>query len=528
MRSGFSNKVYAHDEMIKTDVLVIGGGMAGVFASVKASEKGLDVTVAVKGAVGTSGMTPFANTFIVFDETQGHRKEDWIEKFRKSGEHMVNLDYLEMLLDDSKARWEDLLSWGAIGVEDFGPILRGKVLKSGIRVLERTMITDLLKLKEQVAGAIGFSMEDERTFVIQAKVTIMCAGAGGFKPSGYPISSLTHDGDAMAYRAGAEIGGKEFVDFHYTGAEHPADAWFNWAGQHNGIHRTETPSFGKMPVIHFPLMVHHGEFPMILAFPPGFPDPPGGKPNASLIGKEIVGNAGAGLGVHKSEGIWPADKNCATPLPGLFAAGDGLCSMLCGAAYTGLGTSLSGSACQGARAGEVAAAYANSAETPAIRGADIKPLKERLFRPIRQKKGFSPAWVTQQIQNMMTPYYVLLIKEKGRLLAALKNVEFLRDHAAPRLMARDPHELRLAHETENMLLNAEMKLRAGLFRTETRGSHIREDYPSRNDPHWLAWVLCREENGKMVCSRKPIPKKWRPNLDLPIDQRYWYSLPGET
>jgi succinate dehydrogenase/fumarate reductase flavoprotein subunit len=109
MSSGF-NDVYAREEKIETDVLVISGGMAGVFAAVKAREKGLDVTMAVKGAVGTSGMTSFANTFIVFDEIRGHRKEDWIEKFRKSGEYLVNLDYLEMLLDDSKARWEDLIS----------------------------------------------------------------------------------------------------------------------------------------------------------------------------------------------------------------------------------------------------------------------------------------------------------------------------------------------------------------------------------------------------------------------------------
>ena len=42
-------------------------------------------------------------------------------------------------------------------------------------------------------------------------------------------------------------------------------------------------------------------------------------------------------------------------------------------------------------------------------------------------------------------------------------------------------ELRLAHETENMLLNAEMKLRASLSRTESRGTHYREDYPARDD-----------------------------------------------
>ena len=512
---------------IETDVLVIGGGMAGIFAAIKAKEKDLDVTLVVKGAVGSSGMTPFANTFMVFDETRGHKREDWIQKFRKSSEYMVNLDYLEMLLDDSRARWEDLVSWGAVGVNEFGPVLRKQVLKSGVRTLERIMVTDLIKQDGQIIGAIGFPFEKDRVIVIRTKATILCAGAGGFKPNGFPISSVTHDGDAMAYRVGTEIGGKEFVDFHYTGTEHTADSWFNWSPQHNGIHLTESPSSGRMPIIHFPLMVHKGEIPIIHAFPPGFPEPPGGWPNATLIGKAITGNAGAGLGVHKSEGIWPADAKCASEVPGLFAAGDALCSMLCGAAYTGLGTSLSGSACQGARAGEAAAAYASNTRIPVIKEAELKRLKERLFEPRIREKGFTPAWVTQQLQNIMIPYYVLLIKEKGRLEAALRNIEFIRDHLSPKLMARDPHELRLVYETNNMILNAEMKLRAGLFRTETRGSHIREDYPVRKDPVWLAWVLCKEENGKMTCLKKPISRKWRPDLNLPADQRYWYKLPGE-
>jgi succinate dehydrogenase/fumarate reductase flavoprotein subunit len=514
---------------IETDVLVIGGGMAGIFAAIKAKEKGLDVTMTVKGAIGSSGMTPFANTFMVFAETRGHQREEWIEKFRKSGEYMVNLDYLDMFLDDSKARWEDLVSWGAIGVNEFGPVLRKQVLKSGVRTLERVMITDLLKQNGQIVGAIGFPLEEDKMIVIRAKATIMCAGPGGFKPNGYPISSVTHDGDAMAYRVGVEIGGKEFVDFHFTNAEHPADSWFNWHTHHNGINRSETPLSGKMPVIDNPRQVHEGMIPIVFLLPPWLKEPPtGGFPNASLIGKEIIGNAGAGLGIHKSEGIWPVNEKCASKIPGLYAAGDGLCSMLCGAVYTGLGTSLSGSACQGARAGQAAAGYASSAKKPVIVVDELGRLKESTFEPRSRQKGFTPTWVTQQLQNIMIPYYVLLLKKQGRLEAALENIEFLRDHLVPKLIARDPHELRLVHETKNMLLNAEMKLRAGLFRTETRGSHIREDHPARKDPEWLAWVLCKEEDGKMKCVKEPIPVKWRPDLSLPMDQRYWYTLPGEV
>ena len=111
--------------------------------------------------------------------------------------------------------------------------------------------------------------------------------------------------------------------------------------------------------------------------------------------------------------------------------------------------------------------------------------------------------------------------------AALTIVEFLRDHMTPMLFARDPHELRLALETKNMILNAEMRLRASLFRTESRGCHYREDFPSRNDPDWLAWVLLKEENGRMVASKKPIPKEWWPDHSKPYDERYAFRFPGE-
>jgi succinate dehydrogenase/fumarate reductase flavoprotein subunit len=96
----------------------------------------------------------------------------------------------------------------------------------------------------------------------------------------------------------------------------------------------------------------------------------------------------------------------------------------------------------------------------------------------------------------------------------------MRDRLSPKLFARDPHELRLAHETKHMIVNAEMRLRASLFRTESRGTHYREDYPLRVDPDWLAWVMIKEVNGQMTLSKKPIPQEWWPDLTIPYEKRY--------
>ena len=127
----------------------------------------------------------------------------------------------------------------------------------------------------------------------------------------------------------------------------------------------------------------------------------------------------------------------------------------------------------------------------------------------------------------MLPYFVLYVKHGDRLEAALTTVAFLRDQLVPKLFARDAHELRLAHETRNMVLNAEMRLRASLYRTESRGCHYREDYPRRDDDEWLAWVLLREEDGRMTPTTEPVPAAWRPDPAIPYEERYPLRYPGE-
>ena len=103
----------------------------------------------------------------------------------------------------------------------------------------------------------------------------------------------------------------------------------------------------------------------------------------------------------------------------------------------------------------------------------------------------------------------------------------MNNHIVPKLKAKDAHEWRMAVETKNMTLNAEMIIRASLFRTESRGTHFREDHPRRDDPKWLAWVMLKEAQGKMKASRKPVPKAWWPDLSKSYEERYPTMFPGE-
>jgi succinate dehydrogenase/fumarate reductase flavoprotein subunit len=181
----------------------------------------------------------------------------------------------------------------------------------------------------------------------------------------------------------------------------------------------------------------------------------------------------------------------------------------------------------GKRAGTGAAEYASQIGNLKVDDDELARLKKIAYAPTERKGGFSPRWVTQLLQNTMMPYFILHIKQGQRLQAAITIVEYLRDQMAPKMVANDPHELRLAHETKNMILNAEMILRASLFRTESRGHHFREDYPQKGDPAWLAWTKIKEEGGRMKLSKVSVPKEWWPDLSLPPEERYlsrWFAV----
>jgi succinate dehydrogenase/fumarate reductase flavoprotein subunit len=135
--------------------------------------------------------------------------------------------------------------------------------------------------------------------------------------------------------------------------------------------------------------------------------------------------------------------------------------------------------------------------------------------------------VTETIQNLMIPYYILGIKHADRLQATIPLVQFVQNHLVPLMWARDPHDLRLAHELRNMALDAEIVLRASLYRTESRGTHYREDYPRRDDENWLAWTILQKVDGEMKLSKQPMPEEWWPDLSRPYEERYPVRFPGE-
>ena len=183
--AGAASMTHTKQEVIDTDVLVVGGGFAGTFAAVKAKEQGVDVTMAIKGTVGGSEMTP------------------WGDAFHADGEYLSNPDHLNLHIDNFSRAYKDLKALGA--VKNRAVAFRKKVNDIGINLLERVRITDLLLDGSRVTGAVVHPFEEDKMITIKAKSVVLATEAGGYKPNGFPLSSLTFDGAAMVYKHGIPL-----------------------------------------------------------------------------------------------------------------------------------------------------------------------------------------------------------------------------------------------------------------------------------------------------------------------------------
>lgn len=554
----------ASDYQIETDVLVIGGGLAGVLAALKAREMGVSVTLVDKGYVGKSGGAAFGAADLgVFNPEWGHDLKTWMNFIVRVGEYINNQDWIEIVLKESYARYKDLVSWGVRSIEEeprdstsewlsrfkcppgasyavqlidntkedalesmrqYMPVLRERVLKTGGKILDRMMVVDLLKQDGRVVGAVGFHAVEGDFYTIKAKATIVATGTCVFKAPGQPMAYWTADGEAMSYRAGAEITGKEFGSkdngrLKSSPTKRRIPFWLNRVT--NALGDDFIPRYApgfyafdrRSLSIYFE--VHAGRAPIFMD-------------SDTPKEEKVEWKVGHGTGwVRATSGV-VINTKCESKLPGLYAAGICAGTHFMGSCYAPTGYGLMVPAVTGHRAGENAANFARTVTSVAIDNEEVTRLKDIVYEPLRRDGGFSPGWVTEMLRNLMIPYYIVQVKHGERLQAVLTLVKFIEDHLCSQITARDAHELRMAHETRNMALNAEMMLRSSLFRTESRGTHYREDYPRRLDPDWLAWSVLKNDQGEMTPYKVPIPKEWWPDLSKPYEERYDFKLPGEV
>jgi len=221
--------------VLKTDVLVVGGGGAGFRASIGVREKGASAILISKGPLARSGASPMAGADLTV-HGRGMRAAGFFGEPRDSEEKffsdIVHQGYflndqrlVEIYVHDGPDRLMETLSWGckpqfcderAVFTSGTGIMdahLR-EAKRLGVDLVEDVAILDLYVVDGQVVGALGLDIHTGEFISFQANAVILATG--GWHKAYTPVTGskeLTGDGVAMAYRAGAELGNMEFVTF---------------------------------------------------------------------------------------------------------------------------------------------------------------------------------------------------------------------------------------------------------------------------------------------------------------------------
>ncbi|MDP2916730.1 MAG: FAD-binding protein, partial [Dehalococcoidia bacterium] len=492
-------------KVIEADVLVIGGGLAGTFAAIKAKESGANkVTLVSKGKLGKDSVSTFAAGVYMMNFPEDD-KDALIRTYTYSdsfGAGLYDPEWLNVHLDESYERLLEMEGWGVEWektpngkfermVQKHGQLkcmfhgtqlmeaMAQKVKTSDVNVLGHIMITDLLTENGEpggrVTGAIGFDCRTGEFKVLKSKATVLAAGACTYKSRFAGHKFQTGESYAMAYRAGAVLGRFEIGEIHHeTSTEYDIQGLnmfqglggkFVNANAEEFLHEYD-PVLGNktsMPRIAeaAAMEVRAGRGPMYLDMTHFTPEQVRKLKVVLPIPVRIMERAGIIIGdriVRKMEwapaflatnamggGVF-TNTRCETNLPGLYVCGDAMARSIA------LPSRLPGAAVTGARAGRFAAEYSREAKEPGIDERQVEMLKKSTSAPLEIKDGIEPDHVIIALQEAVIPYDVVVISRDDRLEKAINELERIRDEEVPLLYASDAHYLRLANEARNMVL----------------------------------------------------------------------------
>jgi len=216
--------------IIDSDILIIGTGIAGLSAALEASGAGKRVVVVSKAAVGKVTNTILGGGLFTF-ATDTFPAEAHLKKTMESGrminnpvmvEHMVNLapfrvrNLIEMGL---KGHFHETgfrcRTSGYLGGPHLSSILVNACRKAEIEFLEHIMVTDLLVDGDECRGAVGFNKQSGKIFGFRSDAVLLATGgAGAIYAHTDNAPGATGDGYALMMEAGLELIDMEFVQFY--------------------------------------------------------------------------------------------------------------------------------------------------------------------------------------------------------------------------------------------------------------------------------------------------------------------------
>jgi L-aspartate oxidase len=503
------------------DVLVIGGGIAGLRAAMEIDPR-LSLLVITKDTMEQSN-SAYAQGGIAGVIDPEDRFEDHVTDTMVAGANLCDREVVEMVVREAPHHIHDLIAWGtkfdvengslllgregghshrrivhALGDATGHEVMRAMIQRAktelGAQFWPRTFTIDLLTNDGVCCGALVWNADHGKTFV-WAKQTILCTGGAGqiYRESTNPAVA-TGDGHAIAYRAGAELRDMEFMQFHptvlyiagssrslITEAMRGEGAWLVDSTGHRFMadydERGELAPRDvvsqaivaqmektRQPCVYLDLSHRDPEF-IRNRFP-------GIARTCAEFGIDIARDPiPVRPGAHYMIGGVTVDHEGRTTLDRLWAAGEVSSSGLHGANRLASNSLLEGLV-YGAHAGRGASASAleqkDSYEVIPLENPPVESPTEPLDLTDIRNSLKSLMWRAAGVHRMGPQ-----LTEANETIQRWCRYVLARQFANP-----------TGWELENMLTVSGLIVESALARTESRGVHLRSDFPEADDAHW--------------------------------------------